>query len=107
VIAVMGLYYRFRVRKQPKEDRVGALSFLPIALTMPVTYALMTPLALFTLDSGSWETRGHEAEPETAMEPIGEIHTGQHILVPALATEPVRARTVDRHTGSQAQLPAA
>ncbi|NVB84138.1 MAG: glycosyltransferase, partial [Kofleriaceae bacterium] len=108
VIAVMGLYYRWRVRKQPKEERVGALSFLPIALCMPVTYALMTPLALFTLDSGSWETRGHEAEPEVATEPVGELVTGQHILVPALAAEPIRSRTaVDRRTGSQAQLPAA
>ena len=37
------------------------------ALLMPITYALLTPLALFTLDSGSWETRGHEdAEPDAA-----------------------------------------
>ncbi|HUS31434.1 MAG TPA: glycosyltransferase family 2 protein [Kofleriaceae bacterium] len=107
VITLMGLYYWFRVRKLPKEERVGVLSFLPIALTMPVTYALLTPLALFTLDSGSWETRGHEAEPDAADEPVTDIHTGQHILVPALATEPVRSRAVDRHTGSQAQLPAA
>jgi hypothetical protein len=27
---------------------------------MPITYALLTPLPLFTLDSGSWETRGHD-----------------------------------------------
>jgi cellulose synthase/poly-beta-1,6-N-acetylglucosamine synthase-like glycosyltransferase len=107
VITLMGVYYWFRVRKLPKEERVGPLAFLPIALTMPVTYALLTPLALFTLDSGSWETRGHEAEPETGVEPVTEIHTGQHILVPALAAEPVRSRSVDRHTGSQAQLPAA
>ncbi len=109
VIAVFGLYYRWRVRKLPAEDRVGALAFLPIALCMPVTYALMTPLALFTLDSGSWETRGHGAEPEVATEPVGELITGQHILVPALAAEPIRSRasTVDRRTGSQAQLPAA
>ena len=106
VIALMGLYYRFRVRKNAPEERVSVLSFLPIALTMPVTYALMTPLALFTLDSGSWETRGHEDQPEGALEGADMV-TGQHILVPALATEPVRARTVDRHTGSQAQLPAA
>lgn len=32
-------------------------------LLMPVTYGLLTPLALFTLDSGSWETRGHDAGP--------------------------------------------
>ena len=71
VITLMGLYYWFRVRKEPKEDRVGILSFLPIALTMPVTYALLTPLALFTLDSGSWETRGHEEA--AGAEPIPDI----------------------------------
>ena len=104
VVAVFGLYYRWRVRKLPASERVSAIAFVPIAFTMPVTYALMTPLALFTLDSGSWETRGHEAEP---VEPVGDLVTGQHILVPALATEPVRARARTVDTGSQAQLPAA
>jgi cellulose synthase/poly-beta-1,6-N-acetylglucosamine synthase-like glycosyltransferase len=105
VVAVFGLYYRFRVRNNDAAERVSALAFLPIALLMPVTYALMTPLALFTLDSGSWETRGH-AEAEATPEPVGELVTGQHVLVPATAGFE-RARTVDRHTGSQAQLPAA
>jgi cellulose synthase/poly-beta-1,6-N-acetylglucosamine synthase-like glycosyltransferase len=57
VLVLFGLYYRWRVRKWPAADRVGALSFVPQALVMPVTYALLTPLALMTLDSGSWETR--------------------------------------------------
>lgn len=61
VLALFGLYYRWCVRSWPRDQRVGALSFLPQALVMPVTYALLTPLVLFTLDSGSWETRGHEA----------------------------------------------
>jgi hypothetical protein len=68
----------------------------------------MTPLALFTLDSGSWETRGHEGDAEPTAEPIPEsiTSTGQHVLVPALATaDQVRARA--RGTGSHAQLPAA
>jgi hypothetical protein len=69
----------------------------------------MTPLALFTLDSGSWETRGHEAEAtaEPVAEPATvEAITGQHVLVPAVASasEPVRARA---RSQSQAQLPAA
>jgi hypothetical protein len=46
--------------------RVSALSFLPMGLLMPITYALFTPLALFTLDSGSWETRN---KPSTAATP--------------------------------------
>ncbi|HEU4615844.1 MAG TPA: glycosyltransferase [Kofleriaceae bacterium] len=110
VVAVFGLYYRWRVRKEPAEERVGSLAFMPVALLMPITYALMTPLALFTLDSGSWETRGHEPEPQpegadTVPESI--TSTGQHVLVPALATESVRARAASRTTGSHAELPAA
>ena len=108
VIAVFGLYYRWRVRKLPAEERVGSLAFMPVALLMPITYALMTPLALFTLDSGSWETRAHEPEAEPMGEPIPEsiTSTGQHVLVPALAADQVRARTA-RGTGGHAQLPAA
>jgi N-acetylglucosaminyltransferase len=63
VLVVFGLYYRWRVRRWPPERRVGALAFVPQALVMPVTYALLTPLAAFTLDSESWETRGHAATP--------------------------------------------
>jgi cellulose synthase/poly-beta-1,6-N-acetylglucosamine synthase-like glycosyltransferase len=102
VVALFGLYYRFRVRDREATERVSALAFMPIALLMPVTYALLTPLAMFTLDSGSWETRGHSEAPEATIEPIGDFATatGQHVLVPAAVAEPMRAH-------SQAQLPAA
>src|SRR6202020_3043802 len=60
IITAFGLIYRWRTRKLPKEERVGTLAFVPLAILMPVAYALLAPLALFTLDSGSWETRGHE-----------------------------------------------
>jgi cellulose synthase/poly-beta-1,6-N-acetylglucosamine synthase-like glycosyltransferase len=66
VLALFGLYYRWRVRSWPPEQRVGVLAFLPQALVMPVTYGLLTPLAVFTLDSASWETRGHDR-----VEPLG------------------------------------
>jgi len=104
IVVAFGLYYRWRTRKLPKEERVGALAFLPLSLLMPITYALLTPLALFTLDSGSWETRGHDPEPEAVVEPIGELvhQSGGHALVHAVTAEPVRARA-----RSQAQLPAA
>ncbi|HZO05743.1 MAG TPA: hypothetical protein VFB52_05100, partial [Solirubrobacterales bacterium] len=59
---LFGVVYGWRVRKLPASDKVGLLAFVPIALVLPVTYALLTPLALFTLDSGSWETRGHAPE---------------------------------------------
>ncbi|HEY4241289.1 MAG TPA: glycosyltransferase [Kofleriaceae bacterium] len=54
---ILGLHYAWSVRRWPARDRVGALSYAPLALCMPVTYALLTPLALFSLDSSSWETR--------------------------------------------------
>jgi hypothetical protein len=57
VLVLLGAYYRWRVRAWPPQQRVGILAFAPQALVMPVTYALLTPLALFTLDSASWETR--------------------------------------------------
>jgi cellulose synthase/poly-beta-1,6-N-acetylglucosamine synthase-like glycosyltransferase len=61
VTAVFGLYYRWRVRHKPPEERVGALALLPLAVVMPLSYVLQTPLALFSLDSASWETRNHQA----------------------------------------------
>ena len=61
VIALFGLIYYFApsVRRLPPWLRVHPLSFLPMAILMPVAYVLLTPLGLFTLDSGSWQTRGH------------------------------------------------
>jgi cellulose synthase/poly-beta-1,6-N-acetylglucosamine synthase-like glycosyltransferase len=59
VLSFYGLVYRWNVRKLPVHDRVGVLAYAPIAIVMPVTFALLTPLALFTLDSTNWETRGH------------------------------------------------
>jgi cellulose synthase/poly-beta-1,6-N-acetylglucosamine synthase-like glycosyltransferase len=94
IVVAFGLYYRWRVRKIPKEERVGALAFLPLSLLMPITYALMTPLALFTLDSGSWETRGHGTEAEPDIAPAAEP-----------MAVPVRARNANA-TG-QVELPAA
>jgi len=96
IVVAFGVYYRWRVRNVPAAERVGALSFFPLTLLMPITYALMTPLALFTLDSGSWETRGHDAPAEATPEvvPVGEP-------IPVA----VRARAAS-HTG-QVELPAA
>ncbi len=48
----------------PAHLKVHPLWFMPMAVMMPVTYLLMTPLALFTLDSSSGETRGAVAKPK-------------------------------------------
>ena len=66
IMGAMGVIYRVDKRHLPADMRVSALSFLPMGLLMPITYALFTPLALFTLDSGSWETRN---KPGTAPAP--------------------------------------
>ncbi|HEX8823056.1 MAG TPA: glycosyltransferase [Archangium sp.] len=68
IMGAMGLIYRIDKRHLPADMRVPALSFLPMGLLMPITYALFTPLALFTLDSGSWETRNKPLPPG---QPVG------------------------------------
>ncbi len=61
LVAMFGLLYHLApsVRRLPPWLRVHPLAFLPMALLMPVAYLLLTPLGMFTLDSASWETRGH------------------------------------------------
>jgi len=65
VIALFSMVYYFApsVRALPPWLRVHPIAFLPMAVMMPVAYLLLTPLGLFTLDSSSWETRGHQARP--------------------------------------------
>lgn len=65
VLATFGMLYRWQTRDVPAPLRVHPIWFLPMAVLMPVTYLLFTPLALFTLHSSSWETRGTgRAAPE-------------------------------------------
>jgi N-acetylglucosaminyltransferase len=60
VLAVLGFTYFLDTRDLHPSQRVHPLWFLGLGVLMPVTYLLYTPLALFTLDSSSWETRGHQ-----------------------------------------------
>jgi cellulose synthase/poly-beta-1,6-N-acetylglucosamine synthase-like glycosyltransferase len=63
VIAAFSLIYWFApsTRRLPPWLRVHPVAFLPMAVLMPVAYLLLTPLGIFTLDTSSWETRGHVA----------------------------------------------
>jgi N-acetylglucosaminyltransferase len=54
-------YFAPSTRALPPWLRVHPISFLPMAVLMPVAYLLLTPLGMFTLDSSSWQTRGHDA----------------------------------------------
>jgi cellulose synthase/poly-beta-1,6-N-acetylglucosamine synthase-like glycosyltransferase len=68
VIAFFGMVYHFApsVRALPPWLRVHPIAFLPMAVMMPVAYLLITPLGLFTLDTSSWETRGHSGTKANA-----------------------------------------
>ncbi len=63
LIAAFSMVYYFSpsVRKLPPWLRVHPIAFLPMTVLMPVAYLMLTPLGLFTLDTSSWETRGHGA----------------------------------------------
>jgi cellulose synthase/poly-beta-1,6-N-acetylglucosamine synthase-like glycosyltransferase len=65
LIGLFGMIYYLApsVRRLPPWLRVHPIAFLPMAVLMPVAYLLLTPLGLFTLDSSSWETRGHGGAP--------------------------------------------
>lgn len=65
VLAVLGVVYFLESEEVPVAERVHPLWFLGLGLLMPVTYIVHNVLALWTLDSGSWETRGHQATPES------------------------------------------
>jgi cellulose synthase/poly-beta-1,6-N-acetylglucosamine synthase-like glycosyltransferase len=70
VVSLFAIIYYFSptIRKLPPWLRVNPLAFLPMAVMMPVAYLLLTPLGFWTLDSSSWETRGH-AQAQTAPPP--------------------------------------
>jgi cellulose synthase/poly-beta-1,6-N-acetylglucosamine synthase-like glycosyltransferase len=57
VLALLGSIYWFGTRGWPRNERVHPLWFLPMAFVLPTIYLILTPLAIFTLDSSSWETR--------------------------------------------------
>ena len=106
-VVFFGLLYRFRTRKLPKEERVGALAFIPLSFLMPVTYALLTPLALFTLDTNSWETRNHEETvPEPIATPVPEPVI-EAISAPMMIPESITATGRLARQQSAAEMPAA
>ncbi|HWU87624.1 MAG TPA: glycosyltransferase [Kofleriaceae bacterium] len=113
ILVIFGLVYRYRTRRFPREERVGVFAFAPLTFLMPITYALLTPLALFTLDTANWETRGHEdvlGEPEPLPEATREV-VGAELVVgePATASAVIAGGAVKsrRRAGSHAQMPAA
>ncbi|HEU5060018.1 MAG TPA: hypothetical protein VFU21_25980, partial [Kofleriaceae bacterium] len=60
VIGALAVVYRRArsTRALPPWLRIHPISFLPMAVLMPVAYVLLTPLGLFRFDTAGWDTRG-------------------------------------------------
>ena len=54
---LLGVAYRLHAYKDPQASAWNAIA---LAFIFPLTYGILTPLALLTLDAGTWETRAHE-----------------------------------------------
>jgi len=75
VLGAMGVVYTVGNWNVPKTKKVGLVDLMSLAVLLPVSYFLLTPLGIFTLDSGSWETRGSPAPaPGGAAETPGTPH---------------------------------
>jgi N-acetylglucosaminyltransferase len=64
VVTVFAFAYEISKKNLPEFARTNGLWFLSMAMVFPVVYLTMTPLALFTLSTSSWETRGHKGAPQ-------------------------------------------
>ena len=81
IIALFGSIYYFAPSMRRCRRGCASIrsSFLPMAVLMPVAYLLLTPLGLFTLDSSSWETRGHPPKKSGSCEMIVAAHQPQYL----------------------------
>lgn len=89
-LAFLGTVYAFQTRHYPAAAKVHPLWFMAMTFVMPVSYLIATPLAIFTLDSSSWETRGHGALKPTSTDSSDSVEqpavaAQQHVPTPALA----------------------
>jgi N-acetylglucosaminyltransferase len=75
-LGFLGCVYWLDTRRLPDRERVHPLWFMSLGIIMPVTYLVHNVLALWTLDSGSWETRNHAVSfagartPRPARDPL-------------------------------------
>ena len=110
VVTIIGLFYWWKARKLPVE-KVHPLAFVPIALILPVIYAILTPLALFTLDSGSWETRHHDETGDEADDvggaPAAPSEEPSDAVPARPMLDPVSVSSSVAASAARAELPAA
>lgn len=93
IVMGFGLYYAVKVRGRPAAQRVSALSFLPMAFVLPISYAILTPLAALTLGTKSWSTRRSTSADATAPVPTPAMAAESKDESEAMHPEPVRAAT--------------
>jgi len=97
IVMGFGLYYFVKVRKRPADQRVSAVAFLPMAFVLPISYAILTPLAALTLGTKSWSTRRRKssegASPASSPAPAPAMATQSDHDSDTLHPASVRAAT--------------
>jgi cellulose synthase/poly-beta-1,6-N-acetylglucosamine synthase-like glycosyltransferase len=66
LVTVFALAYELNKRALPGFARTGGIWFLSMAFVFPVMYITLTPLAIATLGTTSWETRGAKPRVKAA-----------------------------------------
>jgi cellulose synthase/poly-beta-1,6-N-acetylglucosamine synthase-like glycosyltransferase len=61
LVSIFAMAYEMNKHKLPPMARTSGVWFLSMAFVFPVMYITMTPLAIATLGTTSWETRGATA----------------------------------------------
>lgn len=62
LVTVFAIAYELNKHKLPEMARTSGIWFLSMAFVFPVMYLVTTPLAIMTLGTTSWETRGGAAK---------------------------------------------
>lgn len=106
-ITFLGMFYAYQVRNRPAEQRVSWISFLPMTLILPVTYAILTPFAAVTLGSRKWGTRGHQPPTAVAVAEAGPALERQISIEQAQARKRASAATGSTESSSAASEEAA
>jgi cellulose synthase/poly-beta-1,6-N-acetylglucosamine synthase-like glycosyltransferase len=69
IVTIFAFAYEINKHDLPAFAQTNGIWFLSMAAVFPVVYLTMTPLALFSLGTSSWETRGHNGSPTPTVPP--------------------------------------
>jgi cellulose synthase/poly-beta-1,6-N-acetylglucosamine synthase-like glycosyltransferase len=69
LVTVFAIAYELNKHKLPEMARTNGIWFLSMAFVFPVMYLVTTPLAIMTLGTTSWETRGGSAKKPAVQAP--------------------------------------